>query len=118
MAALRTLADQLGISISTASRALNGYTDVSAATRERVMAAIKRAGRSVGRPDGISVIGYGNTEHGRYADPALTTIDYNIEDNGRHLGQAVLQLLGGTPARQLQRLEPVSLVPRASDSAP
>jgi LacI family transcriptional regulator len=82
------------------------------------MAAIKRAGRSVGRPDGISVIGYGNTEHGRYADPALTTIDYNIEDNGRHLGQAVLQLLGGTPARQLQRLEPVSLVPRASDSAP
>jgi LacI family transcriptional regulator len=33
---IQALADSLGLSISTVSRALNGYTDVSAATRERV----------------------------------------------------------------------------------
>jgi len=82
------------------------------------LAAIKRGGRRVGAPGGVSVIGYGNTEAGRYADPPLTTIDYSIEDNGRHLARAVLRLLGGTPARQLQHLEPVRLVPRASDGAP
>lgn len=36
---IQTLADSLGLSISTVSRALNGYTDVSAATRSRVQAA-------------------------------------------------------------------------------
>ena len=34
---IQTLAQDLGLSISTVSRALNGYTDVAAATRERVM---------------------------------------------------------------------------------
>lgn len=36
---IQALANSLGLSISTVSRALNGYTDVSAATRERVKAA-------------------------------------------------------------------------------
>ena len=38
---IQALADSLGISISTVSRALNGYTDVSAATRQRVVNAAK-----------------------------------------------------------------------------
>ena len=38
---IQALADSLGISISTVSRALNGYTDVSAATRSRVFDAAK-----------------------------------------------------------------------------
>jgi LacI family transcriptional regulator len=38
---IQALADSLGISISTVSRALNGYTDVSAATRQRVVDAAK-----------------------------------------------------------------------------
>lgn len=36
---IQALADSLGLSISTVSRALNGYSDVSAATRARVEAA-------------------------------------------------------------------------------
>jgi LacI family transcriptional regulator len=36
---IQALADSLGISISTVSRALNGYTDVSATTRARVVKA-------------------------------------------------------------------------------
>lgn len=38
---IQALADSLGISISTVSRALNGYTDVSASTRQRVFDAAK-----------------------------------------------------------------------------
>ena len=33
---IQNLAKDLGLSISTVSRALNGYTDVSKSTRERV----------------------------------------------------------------------------------
>lgn len=38
---IQSLADSLGISISTVSRALNGYSDVSAHTRQRVFDAAK-----------------------------------------------------------------------------
>ncbi len=82
------------------------------------LAAVRRAGRRAGRPGGISVVGYGNTEPGRYADPALTTIDYSIEDNGRRLARCVIDLLAGKPPEQLQHLEPVRLIARESDSAP
>ena len=71
----------------------------------------------VGVPGGGAVIGYGNTEPGRYADPPLTTIDYDIEDNGRHLGKMLLQLLAGIPARALHQLESVHLLARQSDHA-
>ncbi|MBP9906782.1 MAG: LacI family DNA-binding transcriptional regulator, partial [Rhodoferax sp.] len=38
---IAVLAQSLGLSISTVSRALNGYSDVSATTRARVEAAAK-----------------------------------------------------------------------------
>lgn len=41
---LREIAKNLGISITTASRALGGYSDVAATTRERVQAEAKRIG--------------------------------------------------------------------------
>lgn len=79
------------------------------------IAACKRAGRGVGVPGGVAVVGYGNTEPGRYADPPLTTIDYSLEDNGRHLAEMLLQVLGGTAPATLHRIEPVRLIPRSSD---
>jgi LacI family transcriptional regulator len=81
------------------------------------MAAVRDAGRKVGAPDGVAVVGYGNTEAGRYAEPPLTTIDYSIEENGRHLGECLVELLAGRPPRELQRLESVRLMERASSSA-
>jgi len=39
---LKELAQQLGLSPTTVSRALNGYPEVNETTRERVMAAAKR----------------------------------------------------------------------------
>ena len=48
MSQLRQLASSLGLSITTVSRALDGYPDVAAKTRERV----QRAARAVGyRPN-------------------------------------------------------------------
>lgn len=44
MATLRALASRLGLSITTVSRALDGYGDVAAATRERVRRAAQESG--------------------------------------------------------------------------
>lgn len=44
MSSLRALAQTLGLSITTVSRALDGYGDVALATRERVLAAAEAAG--------------------------------------------------------------------------
>jgi len=80
------------------------------------MAAIRGVGLTVGRE--ISVIGYGNTEAGLYAEPPLTTIDHAIVDNGKHLADLLMRQLGGEPAPGLTRLEPVHLIARQSDGPP
>lgn len=77
------------------------------------MHAVRRAGKLVGRD--VSVIGYGNTEAGQYADPPLTTIDHATVDNGRHLADLLLRLMAGEPPQSLTRLEPVRLIARDSD---
>ncbi|MFV0411353.1 MAG: LacI family DNA-binding transcriptional regulator [Paracoccus sp. (in: a-proteobacteria)] len=41
---MRAIAEELGLSVPTVSRALGGYTDISAATRARVAEAAKRLG--------------------------------------------------------------------------
>ena len=38
MATLREIAKECGVSMSTVSKALNGYTDISESTRERILA--------------------------------------------------------------------------------
>jgi LacI family transcriptional regulator len=77
------------------------------------MSAIRSAGLRVGRE--VSVIGYGNTEAGLYADPPLTTIDHAIVDNGKHLAALLMRQINGEPAPGLTRLEPVHLIARQSD---
>ena len=44
MTSLRSLASELGLSVTTVSRALDGYEDVAVATRERVSRAAAAAG--------------------------------------------------------------------------
>lgn len=77
------------------------------------MSAIRSVGLTVGRD--VSVIGYGNTEAGQYADPPLTTIDHAIVDNGRHLADLLMRQINGESAAGLTRLEPVHLIARQSD---
>ncbi|MCA3454115.1 MAG: LacI family DNA-binding transcriptional regulator, partial [Rhodobacter sp.] len=43
-AGIRRVAESAGVSVSTVSRALNGYTDVNAATRAKVAAAAEELG--------------------------------------------------------------------------
>jgi LacI family transcriptional regulator len=80
------------------------------------MHAVRRAGLVVGRD--VSVIGYGNTYAGQYAEPPLTTIDHATVDNGRHLADMLLRKMAGEPPQSLARLEPVNLIARQTDGPP
>ena len=77
------------------------------------ISACRSLGLVVGRD--VSIMGYGNSEASSYCEPALTTIEHRVFDNGRRVGEGLLQLL--TPGNQTHytHLEPVELVPRASD---
>ncbi len=77
------------------------------------MSAVRRAGLAVGRD--VSVVGYGNTESGRYAEPPLTSIDHAIVDNGKHLADLLMRQMNGEDVETLNRLEPVRLIVRRSD---
>jgi LacI family transcriptional regulator len=76
------------------------------------MAAVRSAGLQVGRD--VSVMGYGNTEAGQYAWPALASIDHAISSNGRHIAELLLRLIAGESVSQLQVLETPNLLMRAS----
>jgi LacI family transcriptional regulator len=78
------------------------------------IAACRERGFEVGKE--ISIVGYGNSSPSAFTDPPLTTIDHAVFENGRHIGQSLMRLLNGKarPA-DIHYLEPVVLVPRASD---
>lgn len=63
----------------------------------------------------ISVVGYGNSDAGRYASPALTTVGHQVAENGRHIGQLLIESLQGSRARTSSYLEQVELIARDSD---
>jgi LacI family transcriptional regulator len=78
------------------------------------MAACRAIGLRVG--EDISIMGYGNSDAGRYSNPPLSTIEHRIFENGQHLGQVLLSVLAGESPHSLHYLEPVVLVPRSSDA--
>jgi LacI family transcriptional regulator len=77
------------------------------------MAACRERGLVVGRD--VSIMGYSNSPMSSFCDPPLTTIEHRVLDNGRHLGEALLRMLTVDGAAPVAYLEPVTLVPRASD---
>jgi LacI family transcriptional regulator len=94
---LRRLAANLGLSVTTVSRALDGYGDVAAATRERVLAEAERTGyqpnraaRALrqGRAGAIGVVL--PTPAGHFADPFFLQLLAAI---GPCLAKAGLDLL-------------------------
>lgn len=78
------------------------------------IAACREAGLAVGRD--VSIIGYGNSSASAFCDPPLTTVEHQVFENGRHVGESLIRLLRNeiTPAN-VHYLEPVVLVPRKSD---
>ena len=77
-----------------------------------VMAAARDAGLVVGKD--ISVVGYGNTEAGRFANPALASIDHAIVDNGRDVAELLMRAIAGEDHSNLQLLETPNLILRPS----
>lgn len=77
------------------------------------MAACRDRGLRVGVD--VSVIGYGNSDAGQYSAPPLSTIEHRVKENGHHIGQLLMRLIGGEEASRLHYLEPVVLVERSSD---
>lgn len=70
--------------------------------------------RGIRVPDDVSVVGFDNWEPIANASrPALTTIDMNLEQIGRHAGQSLLALLSGEMRSGIVRL-PCSLIVRDS----
>lgn len=77
-------------------------------------AACRERGIEIGRQ--MSITGYGNSSVSSFCDPPLTTIDYAVFDNGRHVGSSLLRLLrGDARPGDIRCLEPVTLVARKSD---
>ena len=80
------------------------------------MRAIKAAGLRVGHD--VAVVGYGNTEAGRYSDPPLATIDHNIVANGRDLARLLLRAIAGEAPDELHAIEAAHLIVRDSFGPP
>lgn len=77
------------------------------------IAACRQHGLQVGKD--MAIMGYGNSDASRYCEPALTTIDHKVADNGRHLGQLLLAQLEQQPSAMSSYLEPVDIIARQSD---
>lgn len=78
------------------------------------IAACRERGLRIGSD--ISIAGYGNTSASAFCDPPLTTMDHQVFENGRHIGQSLLRLLRRQAhPGDIHYLEPVVLVPRQSD---
>lgn len=78
------------------------------------MAACRGRGLKVGVD--IAIMGYGNSDAGRYSNPPLSTIEHRTFENGQHLGQVLMSVMAGQSPSSLHYLEPVVLVPRSSDA--
>lgn len=81
MASLRSLASDLGLSITTVSRALDGYDDVAAATRDRVNKAAAAAGyrpnsaaRRLRKGSSETIALIMPTEPGRFYEPVFVDL--------------------------------------------
>jgi LacI family transcriptional regulator len=109
--ATELLSGQVGVTVP--ARPITALLCATDAIALGAMAAIRRLGLTVGRD--VSVIGYGNSDAGQYADPPLSTIDHAIVDNGRHLADLLLRRMAGENEADLTRLEPVHLISRLSD---
>ncbi|MBS7701158.1 MULTISPECIES: substrate-binding domain-containing protein [unclassified Chelatococcus] len=105
MTSLRKLASHLGLSITTVSRALDGYSDVAAATRERVERAAKEMGyrpnpaaRRLRRGVGETVAFVLPTDPGHFHEPVFSELLVTVgEELARH--EHDLMLLAARPGK-------------------
>ncbi|MCK2219006.1 LacI family transcriptional regulator [Actinomadura sp. ATCC 31491] len=80
------------------------------------MRALTRAGRRV--PDDVAVVGVDDIEEGQYSTPALTTVAPDKGEIARRAVEALLGLIGGSPAPPHDIVIPHRLIVRESTGAP
>ena len=80
----------------------------------RLMTAIRRSGRRI--PDDVAIVGCDNADIAELVDPALTTIDLNVEAIAQAMTSMLLELLesGEVPPQRKAVVIPPTLVARAS----
>jgi len=74
--------------------------------------ALREARRLV--PDDVAVIGFHNYEYAKYADPALTTIGFDMEMMGRLAAQRLIALMNGEQRDFHLMTVPTTLIVRES----
>lgn len=74
--------------------------------------AIRESGRKI--PDDIAVIGFHNYEYARFADPALTTIGFDMQMMGRLAAQRLTALIDGASDDPHVMTVPTRLIIRES----
>ncbi|MBM1174822.1 LacI family DNA-binding transcriptional regulator [Microvirga arabica] len=109
MSSLKHLAQSLGLSITTVSRALDGYSDVAPATRERVRAAAQAihyqpnsAARSLRRRKAEAVAVTLPTEPGRFGPPTFLNM---LAACGHRLAEEGLDLMLLPTAGRVEEME-------------
>jgi len=85
---LSTIAHNLGLSVTTVSRALGGFNDVAAATRARVEAEARRIGY---QPNQAARIGLGDIH--RAANPGATVAEFVEVQTGAILSEDDIERL-------------------------
>jgi LacI family transcriptional regulator len=109
VSSLKHLAQSLGLSITTVSRALDGYSDVAPATRERVQAAAQAinyqpnsAARSLRRRKAEAVAVTLPTEPGRFGPPTFLNM---LAACGQRLAEEGLDLMLLPTAGRAEEME-------------
>jgi LacI family transcriptional regulator len=103
---------QVAQRLLNAPQRLSAFLCATDAMALGVMAAVRDADLQVGQD--VSVMGYGNSEAGQFAQPALASIDHAIVDNGRHVAQLLMRVMAGESVLDLQVLETPQVLLRAS----
>lgn len=108
---IKDLASELGLSITTISRALNGYSDVGESTRERVVDAARRLGYTPNRnaqrlvtKRSHSIAWVQSDDDNKFVDPHFVEVMAGVLREAR-LSHYDIVMTSETPERQLAAYE-------------
>jgi len=118
---LNSIAEQLKLSESTVSRALNDPPTAVCCISDHVAIGAMRALRNCGLvPDcEVSIIGYDGLEIGNWLKPPLSTMKQPLQSAGQQLVEIVINMIeNGDSPEDHQKLYRATLVRRGTDNPP
>ena len=118
---LNSIAEQLKLSESAVSRALNALPTAVCCIPDHVAIGAMRALRDCGLgPDReVSIIGYDGLEIGNWLEPPLSTMTRSFQSTGQQLVEIVINLVeNGDCPEDHQKLYRATMVRRGTDNPP